>query len=163
MNLKMRLLIIFTKTSRINFGEIRYFHPSGRIALPNGHPIQKGGFLRECRINSNSFETSLCSGYCIVLPATLPEITPNVISDFFADIYGSYTIGNYFKGTYITDSGEIFSYKSIAIGLNGLSNEKLTILTERISKRLSLNRVLIKDFSNNKIFIATATDLETRN
>lgn len=35
--------------------EIKYFHPSGGT-MPNGHPIQRGGFSRECRINSEAYE-----------------------------------------------------------------------------------------------------------
>ena len=34
--------------------EIKYFHPSGKT-LPNGSFYQKGGFLRECKINKESF------------------------------------------------------------------------------------------------------------
>ncbi len=37
--------------------EIKYFHPSGAM-LPNGSHYQKGGFLKECRENMNSFLSS---------------------------------------------------------------------------------------------------------
>ncbi len=37
--------------------EIRYFSPSGRNTLPNGHPIQKGGFIKECIDNKDKFKT----------------------------------------------------------------------------------------------------------
>lgn len=154
MNLKMRLLAIFTKAPRINFGEIKYFYPSGRTTLPNGHPIQKGGFLRECRINNNSFEPSLHSGYCIVFPANLLEITPDGIRDLFVDCSVTYIIGNHFKGQYAAATGEIYNEKSITIGVDGLSSRELATLVEYLSKRLPHKSLLIKDFSNNKIFIA---------
>lgn len=35
--------------------EIKYFSPDGRKTLPNGHPIQKGGFVKECEDNKNKF------------------------------------------------------------------------------------------------------------
>lgn len=35
--------------------EVKYFHPSGR-GMPNGHPIQRGGFVRECRLNADAYE-----------------------------------------------------------------------------------------------------------
>lgn len=38
--------------------EIKYFHPSGRKELPNGNFYQKGGFIRECSMNANSFVLS---------------------------------------------------------------------------------------------------------
>ncbi len=152
----MRLPHIFTNTTPIKFGEIKYFHPSGRTTLPDGHPIQKGGFIHECSVNSNSFESSLCTGYCIVLPSNHPEVTRNDISaviDYMVDSSGIYTIGNYFKGRYIADTGELFNENSTAIGIEGLSSRQLVKLVEHISMPFSLGTLLIKSFSDNKIFI----------
>ncbi|MCM1451059.1 MAG: hypothetical protein NC102_02270 [Clostridium sp.] len=66
----------------------------------------------------------------------------------------TYTIGNHFKGKYIADTGEIFSDNSISIRVKGISNRKLATIVEQLSTQLLLERILIKDFSNNKIFIA---------
>lgn len=35
--------------------EVKYFHPSGK-GMPNGHPLQRGGFIRECRLNTDAYE-----------------------------------------------------------------------------------------------------------
>ena len=62
--------------------EIKYFHPSG-LGMPNGHAIQRGGFIRECQLNSEAygFDESIhpkgdmqqrgCLGGVIVCPADL--------------------------------------------------------------------------------------------
>ena len=34
--------------------EIKYFHPSGK-PMPNGSHIQRGGYLNECRLNTNAY------------------------------------------------------------------------------------------------------------
>ena len=36
------------------YREIRYFHPEG-TPMPNGHCIQRGGYIQECRRNAESF------------------------------------------------------------------------------------------------------------
>lgn len=36
--------------------EVKYFSPSGIKSIPNGHPIQKGGFIKECVDNSKKFK-----------------------------------------------------------------------------------------------------------
>lgn len=41
-----------------HFKEIKYFSTDGRKTIPNGHPLQKGGFLSECRKNLDSFSLS---------------------------------------------------------------------------------------------------------
>lgn len=35
--------------------EIKFFSPEGRNTIPNGHPIQKSGFIRECNLNREKF------------------------------------------------------------------------------------------------------------
>lgn len=158
MNLKMRLLSIFTSTRHIKFGEIKYFHPSGRTTLPNGHPIQKGAFIHECHINSNSFESSFCRGYCIVLPSN-QDLTYDGIKACIVETDSSdtYTIGNYFNGKYIADTDEIFNDNSISISVKGISNKKLTKLVEHLLTQLPIERLLIRNSSNNKIFITHRT------
>jgi hypothetical protein len=37
--------------------EIKYFSIDGSDRVPNGHPLQKGGFIKECIDNSNKFLT----------------------------------------------------------------------------------------------------------
>ncbi len=43
------------KTNKPVKREIKHFSPGGRKTLPNGHPIQKGGFVKECEDNKNKF------------------------------------------------------------------------------------------------------------
>ncbi len=46
------------KTNKPMKREIKYFSPDGRKTLPNGHPIQKGGFIKECKDNQDKFKHS---------------------------------------------------------------------------------------------------------
>lgn len=43
---------------RFKISEVNYFHPAGLKTIPNGHPIQKGGFFKECRDNKNKFKVN---------------------------------------------------------------------------------------------------------
>ena len=56
---KARLLDVMGKVnpsfiSRIN--EIKHFSPTENHNLPNGHGMQKGGFLHDCEVNSRKFK-----------------------------------------------------------------------------------------------------------
>ena len=45
---------VISETNHTNWTEVKYFHPQ-RQTMPNGSHYQRGGFLQECRENSNSF------------------------------------------------------------------------------------------------------------
>ena len=45
------------KSTSFKITEIKYFSPSGRKNVPNGHIMQKGGFIKECIDNSKKFKT----------------------------------------------------------------------------------------------------------
>jgi hypothetical protein len=45
------------KTISFSVNEIKYFSPDGRKTVPNGHYIQKAGFIKECVENSKKFKT----------------------------------------------------------------------------------------------------------
>lgn len=45
------------KTTSFEIKEIKYFSPDGLKTVPNGHYIQKGGFIKECIDNSKKFKT----------------------------------------------------------------------------------------------------------
>ena len=45
------------KSTSFKITEIKYFSPSGRKNVPNGHIMQKGGFIKECIDNSRKFKT----------------------------------------------------------------------------------------------------------
>lgn len=50
--------IVESKVNRMIGGtavrEIKYFHPTGK-PMPNGSYIQRGGYLNECRLNTNAY------------------------------------------------------------------------------------------------------------
>ena len=46
---------LFTKI-QYNITEIKYFSTDGS-SLPNGHPIQKGAFIKDCQDNSKKFKS----------------------------------------------------------------------------------------------------------
>lgn len=45
------------KTTLYGITEIKYFSPDGRKKIPNGHPYQKGSFIKECKDNLIKFKT----------------------------------------------------------------------------------------------------------
>lgn len=48
---------LYKSCSPNHFKEIKYFSPDGK-SMPNGHSLQRGGFIQECRRNSNNFVLS---------------------------------------------------------------------------------------------------------
>ena len=46
---------LYEACSPKHFKEVKYFSPDGRKNIPNGHPIQQGGFISECKANLNNF------------------------------------------------------------------------------------------------------------
>lgn len=66
---------------------------------------------------------------------------------------GSYSVGHFFKGRYVGDSGEMFSEKSLSVEVNGLSSKSLVRFAERIADTFRQETVLVKDLNCNKIFL----------
>ena len=54
-----QLIKIFKKCSISNFKEIKNFHPDGE-SMPNGISFQRGGYIKECIENKNSFILDEC-------------------------------------------------------------------------------------------------------
>lgn len=176
--------------------EVKYFHPSGRKELPNGSFHQKGGFIRECRVNANSFVLSEdihgeqygmadYRGGVIVFSTDVNAVRLhdnrflNFVKQFLKtqsqrlnkgkkvhgiinkfngetdtdDYIGAYSLGNFFKGKYVGDNGEMFNDKSLALEINGLSSKGLMRLAEYISKEFLQETVLVKDLNVNKIYL----------
>lgn len=42
------------ETKHMTWNRVKYFHPEGK-SMPNGSQYQRGGFLQECKQNTNSF------------------------------------------------------------------------------------------------------------
>lgn len=182
--------------------EVKYFHPSGE-KLPNGSHYQKGGFLKECRENINSFildegihsiqyGLSKYRGGIIVFAINVNAIqmsnnkiingikqfvetlknrfnkdknVHNTITNFNNDksrnngeYIGAYSLGNFFKGKYVGDNGEMFNDKSICLEINGLSSKSLLKLAEMIADKFKQETVLVKDLNYNKIYLANSNE-----
>lgn len=55
--MKLKTLLEFIKGRKFTITEIKYFSTDGRNNVPNGHVLQKGGFIKECKDNSEKFTT----------------------------------------------------------------------------------------------------------
>lgn len=71
---------------------------------------------------------------------------------------GAYSLGNFFKGKYVGDNGEMFDDKSICLEINGLSSKSLLKLAEMIADRFKQETVLVKDLNMNKIYLADSNE-----
>ena len=49
---------LYEACSPRHFKDVKYFSPDGRKNIPNGHSIQRGGFINECKENLNNFVLS---------------------------------------------------------------------------------------------------------
>lgn len=66
----------------------------------------------------------------------------------------SCSVGNFFKGKYLSDDKELFDEKSTSIEVNGISSSSLLLLAEYICKSFRQETVLVKDFNCDKIYLA---------
>lgn len=66
----------------------------------------------------------------------------------------AYSVGNMFKGQYLSDTGKVFSEKSTTVEVNGLTSSGILLLAEFICKYFHQETVLVKDFNVDKIFLA---------
>lgn len=66
---------------------------------------------------------------------------------------GAFIIGNFFKGRYIGDNGEVYNDTSASIDISGVPSELLLIFASKLCKAFKQETVLVKDFNNNKIYL----------
>ena len=66
---------------------------------------------------------------------------------------GAYSVGNFFHGRYVGDSGEMYNEKSVSVEVNGLSSKSLVKLAEYLAEMFRQETVLVKDLNNGKIFL----------
>lgn len=71
---------------------------------------------------------------------------------------GAYSLGNFFKGKYVGDNGEMFNDRSICLEINGLSSKSLLKLAEMIAETFKQETVLVKDLNRNKIYLADTNE-----
>ena len=70
------------------------------------------------------------------------------------DRIDAYSIGNFFKGKYVGDNGEMYDEQSIAVDVNGISSKYLLDFVELLAYELMQETVLAKDLNTNKIYTA---------
>lgn len=178
-----------------NVREVKYFHPNGGT-LPNGHPIQRGGFLHECKMNSLAYELDEAvhsnqygladyRGGVITFSTDVnaEELSKNAVVNKIKQIFktyhnrffrqskiwnvfksfndkggeyiGAFSVGNFFKGRYVGDDGNVYDEKSLSVEVNGLSSNSLVELAEMLCKEFYQQTALVKDLNNGKIFLVS--------
>lgn len=70
----------------------------------------------------------------------------------------AYSVGYFFKGTYVGDNGVTFNDTSMSIAIDGLSSLSFLKLAELVAKSLKQETVLVKDLNLNKIYLADSLD-----
>ena len=78
----------------------------------------------------------------------------NKFNDKGGEYIGAYSVGNFFKGKYVGDNGEMYNERSLAVEINGLSSESLLKVAEMIAQEFMQETVLVKDLNKNKIYTA---------
>ena len=77
---------------------------------------------------------------------------------------GAYSVGNFFKGKYVGDNGEMYNDKSLSVEINGISSKNLLKFAELLASDFMQETVLVKDLNMNKIYLAdsipSSNDLE---
>lgn len=154
------------------FKEVRYFHPQGKN-MPNGCCYQRGGFLKECKINKERFlmdedvhnvhnNQKGHNGGILVFPTDFDSTIVNGIHDAINHFNGAskdtekrittYCIGNHFKGRYVGHQGEIYDSNSLSLEIDGLSSRVLASFAFKLAYKNQMS-VLIKDLNTDKIYI----------
>ena len=67
---------------------------------------------------------------------------------------GAYSVGNFFKGKYVGDNGEMYNEKSLSVEINGISSRNLLTFAELLAQEFRQETVLVKDLNRNKIYTA---------
>lgn len=174
--------------------EVRHFHPEG-LCMPNGSHVQRGGYIAECRRNSQSFMLdegvhgeqyglSEYRGGVIVLSTDVNavEMSENSVLNKVKQLVktygnrlrkgriihrsvnsfnvegdeyiGAYSVGRFFSGKYVGDSGEMYDEKSLSVEVNGLSSRSLLRFAEILADAFMQETVLVKDLNTGKIYLA---------
>lgn len=129
--------------------EIKYFHPSGR-GMPNGHIIQRGGFIRECQLNSEAYEFDETIhpkgdfkqrgslGGVIVCPSLGAKPTCAAI----------------FKGRYLNrETGKMYDCLSATFEINGLSSKELLVYAKGLLDKEPVRELLVNDLNQRKHYL----------
>ena len=74
---------------------------------------------------------------------------------------GAYSVGNFFKGKYVGDNGEMYNDKSLSVEINGISSRNLLSFAELLAKEFMQETVLVKDLNLNKIYLADSIPMSS--
>lgn len=124
-----------------NILHLKYFHPSGKETMVSGHPIQIGGFLKECRENRESF----ISGNIQIM----------IRQDFtFNEALRptQYGLSDY-KGGIIVFSTDVDSSKISNSKVNNWISKKIKTYKNRWFRNCKINTVITKHNKSNDEFI----------
>jgi hypothetical protein len=118
---------------------IEYFSINGGT-IPNGHPLQRAGFIRECIDNSKKMLFGSILFY---------DIDKTLLENYLRSKSINYKIENSFKGKYIHNN-KLFDSESISIELiDYFTHKELIRISKQIVKDLN-TEVIIK--TNHGIF-----------
>ena len=72
-----------------------------------------------------------------------------IISKKFLNDVGAFSIGNFFKGRYVSD-GKIFDEKSTSIEILGIDTDILIRIATEVAREFKQETVLLKDFNSGR-------------
>jgi len=150
-----------------NIIEIKHFHPNGEKFPETGSYFQKGGFMGDCVKNRKSFDTNVEKGGIVVFASTVNvtyEMVDKKVTEFnnqnkFGECISAFSVGNFFKGRYVDDDGNVYNPQSRSIEINGISSEALiefvgATLAVALPSAVALPEiVLVKDLNLDKIYL----------
>jgi|694.fasta_scaffold138071_2 hypothetical protein len=136
-NIVRRVLREFSNDKKYRINEIKYFSPNGIKKVPNGHQIQKAGFIKECFENSKKFKIGnnqyfINENFNIIEDFTINErsVHPN-----------QYGLSDY-RGGMIIFSTEV---NSLDVSENKIYNflmKKIKSLKNRLFSKSKLSKVI---------------------
>jgi hypothetical protein len=118
------------KTTSYKITEIKYFSPDGRKTIPNGHPYQKGFFIKECKDNLTKFKTE---NYQYLIGENL-----EIVEAVHDQQYGLYD----YRGGIITFSTEINSLEISDVKIINWFKKKYKSIVNKFFSKSKLNSVI---------------------
>ena len=76
----------------------------------------------------------------------------NKVLSNYDEVYGV-TIGNFVKGRYKSENGNLFDESSLSIEIIGITTDVLNRVAEDLAKMFQQETVLVKDYSTNRIYL----------
>jgi len=76
----------------------------------------------------------------------------NKVLSNYDEVYGV-TIGNFVKGRYKSENGNLFDESSLSIEIIGITQEVLNRVAKELAKMFQQETVLVKDYTSNRIYL----------